>query len=372
VLVLLDVVGGGSSTTATATTSGNFKDANVIGVEYKSGATSGITGANGSYTCENGQNVTFSIGKVVLGSLPCNTLTTPMDLVANGDINSTGVINIVRLLTALDDDGNVSNGMNITSQMRTLATNWNDINFSSATFDTDANVTTILTSLTTNNVGSSLPTTAAAKTHLQSTLLCAYSGAFSGSYTGSDTGGLGVMVSPITGKMTVVGYSNSSQAYFSGTGAQAFGLDSTKAIQGSTTTGVTFTGNIDTVNSVSGAWSVTGATGTWKVSRIGGATNAQYRAVGNYTGSNGAVGLFSLDIDTNNVVTGIAYNTLENKAYDITGTFNNGTDINATASDGTVISANFNPATGAITNATFSNTTLSISGTFSGSGCTLN
>ena len=365
--------GGGSSTTATATTSGNFKDANVIGVEYKSGAISGLTGANGSYTCENGKNVTFSIGKVVLGSVPCGTLITPIDLITNSDINNTAVLNIVRLLTALDDDNNVSNGMNITSQVRTLANSWNDVNFSSTNFSADANVSTILSSMQ-NNIGGvhTLPTATAAKAHMKSTLLCAYSGAFSGSYAGSDNGGLGVMVSPTNGKMTVVGYSNGSQAYFSGTGAQSFGLDSTRATGSVTANSVSFNGNINTANSASGAWSGTGISGTWQVSRIGGVTNAKYRAVGHYLGSGGAVGLFSFDIDTSNAVTGIAYNTLDKTAYNITGTFSNGTDINATASDGTVISANFNPTTGAITNAAFSNTTLSTSGTFSGSGCTLN
>ena len=369
--------GSSSSTPTTATTSGNFKDANLIGVAYNSGAISGFTGANGSYTCETGKNVTFSIGKIVLGSIPCSGLTTPIALVTNGDINSTGVLNIVRLLTALDDDNNVSNGMNITSQVRTLANNWNDVNFSSSTFSTDANVSAILNSMQTNiGTGHTLPTAITAKAHLQSTLLCAYSGAFSGSYAGSDTGGLGVMVSPTNGKMTVVGYSNGSQTYFSGTGAQSFVLDSTRAIQGSATTvsSISFTGNIDTANSASGTWSGTGVSGTWNTSRIGGTVNAKYRAVGNYSGQGGAVGLFSLDIDTSNVVTGIAYNTLDNSTYSITGTFSNGTDINATSSDGTVISANFNPSTGVITNAVFSNTTstTSFSGTFFGSGCTLN
>jgi len=361
----------GSSAIAT-TTSGNFKDANVIGVQYKSGSQSGLTGTQGNYICENGKNITFSIGKVVLGSVPCNTLITPIDLISNGNINNVGVINIVRFLTALDDDGNVSNGMNITSKIRTLADAWTNIDFTSSTFDTDTNVTVIFNDIQ-NNIGPrhSLPTAAVAKAHLQSTLRCAYSGAFAGNYTGGDTGGVGALISPIDGTMLIVGYSDSLQSYFSGQGTQSFQLDSTRNIQGSTVTGATFNGTINSVNSVSGTWNNTGVTGNWKVTRIGGATDAKYRVVGGYNNTNGAVGLFSFDIDTSNHITGIAYNTFEDKKYTISGTFN-GRDINATASDGTIISANFDPLAGTITNAQLSNTVQSTSGTFTGSGCALN
>jgi len=366
--------GGSSSSSNTATTtSGNFRDANVIGLEYKSGAISGITDTNGSYTCEDGQNVTFSLGNVTLGTVPCGQLITPVELVTNGSADNQTVVNIVKFLTMVDNDGNPSNGMTISQDVRTLAKNWSNVDFTSTSFNTDTNVTTIVNDINNNDnnytVAHSLPTDTNAKNHLKSTLICAYSGAFSGSFQGDDNGGIGVLISPKTGYMYTVGYSQGLKQYFEGTGTQGFGFDNNRSIQGTVSTGASFTGKITTVNSVSGNWSDGTSTGNFSAKRVGGAVNVQYRVVGGYSGD--AKGLFSFDIDSNNKITGIAYNPSLDQSYSISGDLN-GSLMTATSSDGATVTATFDKTTGAISNAQWSNTNTATSGTFIGSGCKLN
>jgi len=363
---------GGSNTQSNNTTAGNFRDANVIGVEYKSGSQSGLTGDNGSYVCEKDKNVTFSIGNIELGTMPCKTLATPIDLVQNGDINNTSVVNIVRLLTSLDDDGNATNGMKILPKVRTLAKKWSKVNFGSKNFDTSTKVSTILSDLKNNKIGTNkLPAIKTAQDHFKKTLYCAYSGAFVGKYSGSDAGKLGVMISPIDGTMKLVGLSNSSTNYFYGHGSQSFGLNGQRAIRGIMADGsITFRGKVNSVNSASGTWSDGTAFGKWTTKRVGGVANAKYRVIGRFNFSGTDNGLFSMDIDNSNKVTGVAYSTTDDKTYTISGNFN-GTDIKAKTNNGVSIQAKFDAHTGTISNTSLLDNQGSI-GTFTGSGCKLN
>jgi len=362
----------GVTTATTATTDGNFKDANVIGLEYKSGSENGLTGTNGSYTCENGKDITFSLGNVILGTVTCNQLITPVELVTSGSVDNQTVVNLVKFLTMIDNDGDTSNGITITQEVRTLAKNWTNIDFTSVTFNTDTTITTIVDDINNNindGIVHSLPTDLDAKNHLTSTLMCAYSGAFSGSFSGDDNGGFGALISPTTGEMLTVGYSQTYQDYFYGWGSLGFSLDNIRTIQGAVTTGATFTGKINTVNSVSGTWVNSSYGGTFSGTRIGGAVNAEYRVVGGYSG--GATGLFAFDIDSSNNITGIAYNPYEDKTYSISGSIN-GNVMTATSSDGATITADFDKTTGVVSNTLWTNENYGISGTFVGSGCKLN
>ena len=355
------------------TTTGNFRDANVIGVEYTSGSHSGLTGTNGSYICENDNNITFSIGGISLGTMACKTLATPIDLMQNSDINNTGVINMVRLLSSLDDDGNATNGMNITPKVRTLAKKWAKVDFNSTSFDSSSEVSTILNDLKNNRIGKSkLPTIKIAQDHFRKTLYCAYAGAFVGKYSGSDAGELGVMISPIDGRMMLVGRSSSSKIYFYGSGSQSFSLNGQRDIQGAMTGGnITFKGKVNSVNSASGTWTDGSASGNWTTKRVGGATNAKYRVVGGFQFAGTDNGLFSIDISNSNKVTGVAYSTTDDKSYTISGNFD-GTNINAQTNNSVRIQAKFDTATGTISNTSLLNETQGSTGTFSGSGCRLN
>lgn len=363
--------GGGSSSHTVTTTNGNFKDADVIGLEYKSGSHSGITGLNGSYTCENGKDITFFVGNVTLGTVRCNQLITPVELVTSGSADNQTVVNLVRFLAMIDDDGDSSNGMTITKEVRDLAKNWATVDFG-ANFD--ASVSDIVNDVN-NNIGQghTLPNMTNAKNHLKSTLMCAYSGAFKGSYSGDDHGSIGALISPTTGYMFTIGYSEQA-GDFSGWGSQGFGFDNERAIHGQVTTGATFNGKINTVNSISGNWNntYTSQRGTFSGSRVGGVVNAEYRIVGFYEGS--AYGLFSFDIANNNHITGIAYDPDDDVTYSLSGTLN-GSRMNVTANiggDTVTITANFDKTTGTVSNGRWSTSSGSDSGSFSASGCKLN
>jgi hypothetical protein len=82
---------------------GQFIDAPVQGLSYRSGRVSGVTGPEGEFQYEDGRKVHFSIGDVQLGEAAAGkALMTPVDLVPGGSIDSTAVINIARFLQSLD------------------------------------------------------------------------------------------------------------------------------------------------------------------------------------------------------------------------------------------------------------------------------
>lgn len=83
--------------------SGNFGAPTTQGVNYASGALSGVTGSNGEFQYEAGKTVQFSIGEVALGeAVAGKPEITPQDLVADGAPDTPAVINITRLLVSLD------------------------------------------------------------------------------------------------------------------------------------------------------------------------------------------------------------------------------------------------------------------------------
>ncbi len=349
-------------TSSAKTVAGNFRDTNVIGLKYQSGAIHGLTGENGSYQCEEGNTVTFSVGSVVLGTVACSSLTTPVDLVQNGTVNSTAVLNITRFLLALDEDNDPSNEITISEETRQEAQNWQNIDFASENFDQQFQE---------NVSGYQLPSMETAKQHLETTLMCAYSGAFKGIYDGDDNGEVGVLISPKDGKTYILGYSDNLGGYFTTRTPYPLHLD-TMTVSGSVNTGAKFDGTIDSPDSMSGQWSLNQGGGSWEVHRIAGIPNAHYRVVGTFVADNGAGGLYSIDIDNEGKISGLAYDTSDNHTYKISGTYSNGT-IHANADDGTEISANYDPSTGEISNAQLSDVHgENYQGTFYGSGCTLN
>lgn len=104
--------GGGSSATNTADTSvtGVFIDAKVKGLDYTcSSGAQGTTDVNGEYTCNIGDNVTFFIGSVKIGTIAAQTeIITPYSLFPN---DFTAAVNLARLLQSLDTDGDETNDL---------------------------------------------------------------------------------------------------------------------------------------------------------------------------------------------------------------------------------------------------------------------
>ncbi len=90
--------GGGNSTTT-----GQFVDDPVQGLGYVcSSGSSGVTSAAGEYICGVGDNVTFSIGPVTIGTIAAQSgMITPYSLFPN---DTAAAYNLARLLQSLDTD----------------------------------------------------------------------------------------------------------------------------------------------------------------------------------------------------------------------------------------------------------------------------
>ncbi len=146
-----------TSTTTTVQTSsvtsttlvGVFVDALVSGLTYHSQNLSGSTDSNGSFAYTLGDTITFSIGGITLGSTNGQSILTPIDVSGAADENDQRVINMVRLLQTLDNDGEQSNGIEITTATRMAASSFSvDFNQPLTSFESAlANSLTLLTSL---------------------------------------------------------------------------------------------------------------------------------------------------------------------------------------------------------------------------------
>lgn len=124
-------------TPAKAQINGQFYDSAVSGLEYTAGdAAKASTGANGEFTCKDGDSVSFSIGGVALGSAPCATTITPMQL-ANAAAGDTKVVNRLLVLQLLDEDGDPQNGIRLAADVKTALTGKTlDFNAAPAAFNT--------------------------------------------------------------------------------------------------------------------------------------------------------------------------------------------------------------------------------------------
>jgi hypothetical protein len=133
---------GGSDTTSTATPapvaqSGVFLDAAVEGLDYTSGTAKGTTQADGGFSCNSGDSMSFSVGSISLGSAPCAAVITPLSLANQSNSNDDKVVNRLMALQLLDEDNDPSNGIRLSSTVKTaLAGQALDFNANAATFNT--------------------------------------------------------------------------------------------------------------------------------------------------------------------------------------------------------------------------------------------
>ena len=100
---------------------GVFKDSEVEGLSYETATQSGITDAAGEFNYIEGEEVTFKVGNLLIGSALGQELITPITLAqtidASATIESNLAQNIAALLQTLDEDGDESNGILITSEV---------------------------------------------------------------------------------------------------------------------------------------------------------------------------------------------------------------------------------------------------------------
>ncbi len=89
---------------------GHYYDSAVKGVNYNCGNQKGVTDDNGTFTFEKGKECIFSLGDIVLKTLDPSKLEDKMIVIEDN-------INNARLLQTLDNDGDASNGIEITKNV---------------------------------------------------------------------------------------------------------------------------------------------------------------------------------------------------------------------------------------------------------------
>jgi hypothetical protein len=119
---------------------GFFVDSPVGGLQYRSITWSGTTDPQGRFRYQDGEEMTFFIGGVVLGSTTAKGIITPDDLYSSSQPNfSTEAINISRFLLSLDEDLNPHNGIlipqGVTDALKDIS-----VDFSNPDLDNDAGV----------------------------------------------------------------------------------------------------------------------------------------------------------------------------------------------------------------------------------------
>lgn len=97
---------------------GVFFDFPVLGLQYKA-APSGLSGRteiDGGFNYRDGDQLTFQVGDLVLGTTAAKAWVTPLDLVpsAEGDVHVPRLNNIGLLIQSLDRNGNIEDGIELT------------------------------------------------------------------------------------------------------------------------------------------------------------------------------------------------------------------------------------------------------------------
>lgn len=119
--------GGGSGSIATPENAltGQFLDGPVSGLDFSTFSWSYITDQNGTFSYQPEEEITFSVGGVILGTTQAKAIITPIDLVpgaaAEADpASNPTVINICRFLLSLDKDNDPDNGIEISEDTRNI------------------------------------------------------------------------------------------------------------------------------------------------------------------------------------------------------------------------------------------------------------
>lgn len=174
---------GGSSDTVPVT--GMFLDSAVEGLDYRgSDGSSGSTDAQGRFSCQEGETLSFTLGGVTLGSTRCQSVITPMSLVASNNTVSDAVVNRLVALQVLDEDDEPTNGIKLTAAVKTaLAQASLDFAAAPAAFETA--LAGLLTKLPSSYQGRAIGTErrALAREHFENTLATQLGAAVSDSVT---------------------------------------------------------------------------------------------------------------------------------------------------------------------------------------------
>lgn len=157
---------GGENPPAGAELTGQFVDSPVGGLEYlrsNKGSEVYLTNDNGEFIYQDGETVTFKIGQLTLGSTQGGAVVSPRNLASEA-----GAINVARVLQTLDEDGDPTNGITISADVRSKAAKATTPRNIAET----ANLDTIEAEITglASDAGASLVSADEAEAHLDETL----------------------------------------------------------------------------------------------------------------------------------------------------------------------------------------------------------
>ena len=265
---------------------GLFRDSKVIGLGYVSGAQAGVTDASGAFTYETGQPITFSVGKISLGTVPiAKTLVTPIDLVANGTGTANHVLNVLRFLMLLDHDGDAGNGIEISPDLSAAATNWDAVDFD--TTDLPAAVAALIPLANAADGGTHvLPDADTAKARLRTDFQCTFAGQYEGTFakdsSPADHGAFRAEVLP-DGSIHAGAQGTSALAGFDVLATNAINpvLDATFALN-SDTPYCSVQGSFHGPDFLTGAYHLADAPGTFEAAGDTSSTSA-YKFVGDFS-----------------------------------------------------------------------------------------
>ena len=244
--------GGGGTTAASPAVTGKFVDATVVGLGYKCGAATALTGstnAKGEFTCQTGESVSFYVGGIKLGTLAsAQAVITPLDLAGSGATPSnTTVNNIVRFLMSISSTAATGGVLTIDPAV-VAAASAKTIDFSSAlAADLDAVITAV-------KPGATIATVQQARDHMASSIFGLFAGSYSGSFSGTLSGSWSLTIDT-TGQVTGTA-TDSTGATFAVTGSMAttMGTGSNYSFTGSGG-GSPWTGNLNmSTRDFSGTW----------------------------------------------------------------------------------------------------------------------
>jgi hypothetical protein len=149
--------GGGSSSSddndnvSSNTQTGVFLDSPVANIGYRTETLEGVTNSLGEYDYVDGETVTFFIGDLKLPPVTASGTVTPLGLAGSDDTSNPTVVNIIRLLQTLDEDGNPDNGITITETAKSAATQV-DFELSVTDFESSSAVTNLVANSGSSNV----------------------------------------------------------------------------------------------------------------------------------------------------------------------------------------------------------------------------
>lgn len=356
-----------SSSVSAVVLQGQFKDTSISGLHFVSGGQSGNTNSTGTFSYEEGKDITFSIGGITLGTTPGKALITPIHLIADGSSDSVAVQNMVRFLLMLDADGYAGNGLQISNKVQTAAASWAQIDFAATDFA--QNLTTIMSAATAADGGAhQLPTADLAKKHIEGTHACNYSGVFKGDFSGDSKGKIALVANPASGDVSGFSQQENGGAVIELSDVKPLDYNQATAFEtGNSTDKSSFIGSFTTASTINGTWKKENATGAFTANRVGGSTTALYQFSASFNGSES--GLLAFNIDSANKVTGSIYNLTTNETQSLTGNVK-GPNLNVTVGSNK-LQGLLNLEAGTLTG-TWSDSTKGTSGTFTGGGCQLN